>query len=339
MKNKLNFLIFFFSAFYLFGCINKEYGNKSVPKPINYSVLQKSTFFNRKNISFSLDSLNNNLLVLLKINELKNFPFPINQQYKDTLFKTAFVFDFYYNNKIIISDYRPLKNTFRYFKDTLPTSEDLRFITDTVNLRNYNELQFQIPFYAFHNLKRGKRIIELAISQTVFTDEACIINPDSSLDYVHVYAKKPLLNARLKFEMNIPPIYKSIIYGQGLKLKNDSTFSPAGMDNTIWKSSYPDIYWAIIYPENEFYAQTPYETSTDTYKAHDTFNLYHYYINDSVGFGVYDHDNLSRDDGMGYWWGTLNDLKKAEHNRLTFGNVEYFNLKLKEGKMVNWKYN
>lgn len=336
MKIKLKILFSFFCLVYLNSCEYNRYNEAAIPKPVNYSVLQKSAFFNEKNISFSIDSLNNSLYIKLTIKALKDFPFPVNKQSKDTLFKTAFNFVFYCDNRIIVSDYPVLKNTFRYFKDTLSTAKNMNFSTDTVDLRNSNDLQIQIPFYAFHNLKRGKHIIELAVSQTVFTDEVSVINTDNSPGYIHAHATKPLINVRVKFDLNVPPIYKSTIYGLGLELKNDSTFSPAGMDNTIWKSSYPDIYWAILYPQNEFYVQTPFETSTAKYYSHDTFNLYHYYVNDSVGFGVYDHDNLSRDDGLGYWWGSLNNLKKTEYKRLKFGNVHHFDLKVKEGKMVNW---
>ena len=191
----------------------------------------------------------------------------------------------------------------------------------------------QIPFYAFHSLKRGKQTIELIISQTIFTNDS--YSKDSSGNHYRLYELKPLLNTKIKFEINVPPIYKSIIYGQGLELRNDSASSPLGMDNTLWNSSYPDIYWTINYPKNMYYAQTPFEPSTDKYVAHDTFNLYHYYLNDSVGFGVYDHDWLSSDDWMGSWWGSLNDLEKRDYKRLKFDNIHHFDLKVVDAGEVN----
>lgn len=336
---KINFkktIFFIFSTIFLTNCDFRNYDNvKDYPKPINYSVEQKSDYFNQKNIAFSLDSLNKTVYIKLTIKGLKHFPFPVSKECGDTLFNTAFNFDFYYHNKIIDSEYPALKNSFRYFNKEVTSEKKLSLSTDTVDLRKSKELQFQVPLYAFHNLKRGKQTIELSMSQTVFTGVACIINPDSSSSYIHVYETKPLLNARVKFDIDVPPVHKSIIYGLGLELKNDTTFSPAGMDNTIWKSSYPDIYWAIVYPQEVFYARTPIEPSTDKYIARDTFNLYHYHINDSIGFGVYDHDNLSRDDWMGDWWGSLNNLKITEYKRLKFGNVHHFDLQVKDGGMVN----
>ncbi len=334
MNFRLHLLVLLFTLFF-FGCVNSHHDERFESKPVSYSVLSRSSYFNKNNISFSIDSLDNSLLFTLTIKKLKNFPFPINSQYHDTLFKTAFSFDFFCNNKIITSDYQKLKNTFRYYTDTLSSAKDLRHLSDTIDLRSDNSISFKIPFYAFHNLKKGKQTIEIGMSQTTFTDEVRVLNPDSSSSYKHIIALRPLMNARVKFEINIPEIYKSIIYGRGLVLRNDSTFSPAGMDNTLWKSSYPDIYWTINYPKNEYYAQTPYEPCTDRYIAHDTFNLYHYYANDSIGFGVFDHDGLSKDDWMGTWWGSLIDLQKKEYKRLKFDDVQSFDLSVKALGVIN----
>lgn len=307
---------------------------ETIPKPVNYSVIKKSAVFNRKNMSFSLDSLNNSLLIRLTINELKkDFPFPVNTEYKDTLTNTAFNFDFYNNGRLILSDYNSMRNRMEWkdgFDETV-----LRMHADTIDMKYHNDMLFEIPFYAFHSLKRGKQTIELHIWQDAFTDKVDVTDTDGSFRSHHLSIKKTLFDARVKFDIIIPTIYKSTIYGQGLVLKNDSTFSPVGMDNTIWKSSYPDIYWTVIYPKEKFYAQTPYETSTDQYAGLDTFTLYHYYLNDSIGFGVYDHDNLSRDDFLGYWWGDVNSLSGAGTNELAFDNIKSFKVAVRKGGIIN----
>jgi hypothetical protein len=336
MTNKSKFVLLFVLTLLIYSCVNRVFDPPTrLPQPIKYSVLQKCSFFNEKNITFSVDSFDNMLRVDLTISALKNCPFPINKLYNDTLSKAAFNFDFYNNGKIIQTDYCQIKNTLRWFTDTSSTALNLSVLTDTVDLKMDNPINIQIPFYAFHNLKKGKQTIELRISQNVFCNEAKKVGKNNSYEYVHLCEIKPLLNATIKFDVNFPPIYKAIIYGQGLTLQNDSAWSPAGMDNTIWNSSYPDIYWSIFYPKNTFYAQTPYERSTDKYIAHDTFNLYHYNLNDSIGFGVYDHDDLSRDDGMGFWYGSLKDLTKNEYKRLRFDHIHSFDLKVKETGVVN----
>ncbi len=271
----------------------------------------------------------------MKIKEFKNFPFPINATYHDTLVKTAFTFNFYCNNKLIQSDYRVFKNTFRYFKDTSKSAKNLTVETDTISLRNENDILFELPFYVFHNLKRGKQKIEMTMSQTTFTDEVKVMKTDKDYKYVHLIMKRALINARVRFELNVPDIYKSVVIGKGLVLRNDSAWTPAGMDNTIWNSSYPDIYWMIYYPDNHYYVQTPFEPSTDRYNAHDTFNLYHYTTNDSIGFGVWDHDYLSRDDFLGFWHGSLSELEKKSIKRLKFNYVHHFDVSVKDMGVIN----
>ncbi|HEY0030457.1 MAG TPA: hypothetical protein VGC65_06845 [Bacteroidia bacterium] len=306
------------------------------PQPVAYTVIQKSSYITEKNIAVHIDSLDNTLYFNFTLKQLGNLPFPQNTQYKDTLSKTAFRFDLYHNNKIVSSDYQLLKNTMRWITDSSTTASNICFVSDTINLKQENTIQFQIPMYAFYDLKQGKQTFELAFSQNIFVDEVTIKGKDNSSEFLHISETKPLLNGRIKFEINLPAIYKSVIFGEGLTLRNDSTFSPAGMDNTIWNSSYPDIYWCVFYPKNSFYAQTPYETSTASYIGHDTFNLYHYYKKDSVGFGVYDHDNLSRDDGLGYWYGSLEEISKVKYSKiLQFGYINNFQLKVKELGIVN----
>jgi len=91
----------------------------------------------------------------------------------------------------------------------------------------------------------------------------------------------------------------------------------------------------IYYPTEQYYAKTLYENSTDKYTAYDTFNLYHYYAEDSIGIGVFDHDDLSRDDGLGMWKGPLSRLEKYKVNRIGFGNVKSFDVKVEKKGLVN----
>ncbi len=333
MKTKSRILFFLIGICSVWGCIRETSVKVAIPKPVNYTVTEKSAFFHRKNMSFSIDSLNNKLFIHLTINELqKAFPFPVNTKYKDTLTKTAFNFDFYHNGKPVLSDYKLLKATLLWNKEC--TMSGLNLHCDTIDLRVRNELLLEVPYYAFHNIRKGKQTLELRMWQDTFTDRLDVLEKDGSYSSHRLSEKKSLLNAKVKFDILLPAIYQTTVYGQGLVLRNDSTFSPLGMDNTVWKSSYPDIYWALVYPKGKFYAQTAYESSTDHYVGLDTFTLYHYYEKDSVGFHVYDHDNLSRDDFMGDWWGTLKDTDTLSKS-IDFDNVKTFRFKLKKRGLIN----
>jgi len=334
MKNLFwfTFLIYIFTASACFSPFRKK---PKLPKSVNYTVVSRTPLFNKKNTTLTIDTLNNLLLIKLTLNQMSDIPFPIDKKDKDTLNQTAFNFDFYTNGKIILSDYKKNKNTLRWQTDSSEKNNNLRFVSDTLYLTGSNEIYYEIPFHVFHNLKQGKQTIELRIWQNTFKGTGHEIKTaDNRYNYCN-YATKCAFDARVKFDLIIPPIYKSSVYGFGLQLKNDSTFSPAGMDNTIWNSSYPDIYWTLYYPTNQFYAQTSYQKSTDVYTDSDTFDLYHYYLNDSIGIGVYDHDDLSRDDGLGYWTGPIDFLNREPRRRFSFGNVAWFDMKVGKAKVVN----
>lgn len=333
MNTKSYILLFLLCICSVLSCIREKPVEIKVPKPVSYTVIEKSTVFHRKNMSFTLDSINNSLIIRLTINELpKTFPFPVNSQFQDTLTKTAFNFEFYSNGKPVLSDYKFLQATLQWKQEQRMSG--LSLCSDTIDLRSSNDICIELPYYAFHTLKRGTQSLELRMWQDTFTDKVDVLNKSGSYSTFHLLAKKSLFNARVKFDILMPSVYQTTIYGQGLTLKNDSTFSPLGMDNTIWKSSYPDIYWALIYPKSRLYAQTPFEVSTDKYTGQDTFLLYHYYANDSMGFHVYDHDNLSRDDFMGNWWGELKD-KDTFSKEITFDNIKSFRFKLGKNGLIN----
>lgn len=319
----------------LTGCFSPFKKKPDLPKSVDYTLVSRSPFFNKKNTALTIDTLNNTMIVKLTLNAMKDLPFPINKKDKDTLTQTAFNFDFYYDNKLILSDYKKTHNTIRWLTDSSNTSDNLSFASDTLYLNSSNEIVYEIPFYVFHNLKKGNQAIELRIWQNTFKGIVHIVKTSSTDDRFCNYESKCLLDARVKFDIIVPKIYKSAVYGFGLELKNDSTFSPTGMDNTLWNSSYPDIYWTMYYPTNTFYAQTPYQKSTDRYTDSDTFDLYHYYLNDSLCIGVFDHDDLSRDDGLGYWTGSMDYLRKEPRRRFGFGNVKWFDIKIGEAKVVN----
>jgi hypothetical protein len=333
MKNK--FFFFIAILFLVGGCGDSFRKERQVLRPVPYTITATSALFNKNMVEFKLDSMKHTLFISMHIKNPKYIPFPRSKKYGDTLFRTAFRFDFYSGNQLIQSEFTALRNSLKWQTDSSLNVSNLCITTDTSDLRNNPDFEIRLPYLAFHSLKKGKHTIELRVHQDVFTEELRVENPDGTHDYVRAYEHASLLNASFKFDINIPPVYKSTIYGYGLELKNDSTFSPAGMDNTIWKSSYPDIYWTVYYPENVAYCQTEYQTSTDKYRGKDAFTLYHYSADDSLGIGVYDHDNLSRDDGLGYWWGSMKFLQREPLRRISFGNVKSFDVKIKEEGVVN----
>ncbi|MBN8695476.1 MAG: hypothetical protein J0L87_03005 [Bacteroidetes bacterium] len=331
---KLHSVALLFSIILLSSCIRERNYDIKTATPVPYAQISKTAAFNDQFASLTLDSINNVLLINLIIKNADKIPFPINDEYKDTLTHTAFNLEFLYNGQIIKSDYCSFKSTLRWTNDTTENKKDLRLTTDTIDLSGGSLFSFKLPYYAFHHIKSGKQKFTLKVYQTLFMDELRL-KTDSTYKYLKLYDPKQLFATEISFELNIPKIYKSRLYGYGLQLRNDSIFSPAGMDNTIWNSSYPDIYWSVFYPTDMIYAQTPYQKSTDRYEGNDTFILYHYYKNDSIGIGVYDHDNLSPDDGLGYKVVDLRSMERKYPKRLSFDAIKSMDLKLQQEGAVN----
>ncbi|MFL5764604.1 MAG: hypothetical protein ACJ77K_11735 [Bacteroidia bacterium] len=336
MKSLLSFFLFLFSII-LFSCSGpKPVSEENRVTPVEYNVIGKCNYLNKDNTSITITMVGNDLSFTFTFKKMDRLPFPVNGNYHDTLSKTAFYFQLRQNFDPLHSDYGLMQNTRTWSHDSSETATYIDFYSDTVDLKNETSISFGFPLYALHDLKKGKQRLELYFAQELFTDEVDPNPNDKNHEQVHLYEKQKLITGSIQFDIDIPAIYKTIVYGQGLVLRNDSTFSPAGMDVTLFQSSYPDIYWSIFYPVDNFYVQTPYERSTDRYEAHDTFNLYHYSINDSLEFAVYDHDNLSNDDGLGYWKGSLKELYHEKYNKiLRFGPVAHFDLKVKTVGVVN----
>jgi hypothetical protein len=307
------------------------------PETIPFKFTGKTNLFNDSYFNLEMDSLNNYITIKLRgRNELQKFPFPKDKNGK-ALTATAFSFVFFENKKPIESDnltkYRSKTNQYSYFGYTNWLTKNILYNTDTIDLSKGVFIEFKIPLFAFHKLKAGEHELEMRCSQNLFCSESKY--QDSSSNYKRNYAKTSLLAFSIKFKIKVPPIFKTTLYGLGIELRNDSVFSPAGMDNTIWNSSYPDVYWTISYPNEDFYCSSDYKKSTDFYDIKDTFCLYHYTPNDSIALGVWDHDNLSRDDYISYKKFSLNQFPQNKNYKFKFQNIKCFELRMMKEVAVN----
>lgn len=294
-------------------------------------------------MKIEIDSLDNILHICLAFKEkgMKKFPFPIYKS-SDTLSGTAFEFGLYNNGKIIegpglIS--RDLSST--YFGYNKYLSKQLVLRSDTENLKEVYSIPFSIPFYAFKNLRAGENQLELRITQSTFCSENKFSKlyvdslGDSTYHDVRNIMKAPLLSCIVKFKLNVPKIFKTTLYCESIELRNDTVYSPAGMDNTLWNSSYPDVYWTVDFPNTDFYCSSDYQRSTSLYDLKDTFYLYHYTPNDSIYIGVWDHDNLSRDDYISYERFSINQFAQNKITKFAFENIKEFRLKVSRQGYIN----
>ena len=338
---KSNFLKFMVCVLFA-GCV-PSFNREKKPEPVEFSVSEKSPLFKEDYFKLRIDSSYNCLFISLITNKaLSDFQYPKDKK-GNILSGSAFRFKFLKNGKEVEGldlNLFPEKNT--YFGYNKWLSKNITYTSDTFDLREPETMNFNIPLFAFAKLKAGIQELELQCSQNIFcsgsTFSIAVIDTahgDTSKKYIRNYVPVSLLSFKAKFKINVPPIFKTTLYGHGIELRNDSVYSPVGMDNTIWNSSYPDIYWTISYPDYEHYCSSDYQTSTAHYDLKDTFYLYHYTPNDSISIGVWDHDNLSRDDYIAYKRFSINQFQQNKIARFAFDNVKEFQLKVVRQGFIN----
>lgn len=312
--------------------------------PVPYTFSQNSPSFSQKHVLLNIDSVNHLLRISLLCQFPKNAPFPLNKTYADTLTQTGFLLEFTADGQPVLSAYNSEEawRTVRGFPGRVDNVDvPLVFKTDTISLLSGSAL-IELPYYAFHRLKQGVHQVTLRISQHICRSPQPIEVPCYDSVFKHPStcrilnrAEKQLVYGTVHFKVYVPPLHETMLYSNRIEIKNDSTFNPYTCDNTLWKSPLPDIYWAVYYPTDHYYTSSGYETSTITYTKADTFRVYHYGANDSIGLAVYDHDNLSRDDGLGYKIFCIQDLIRRKGVTTSFDHVKIFSIKAEYKGLVN----
>lgn len=251
----------------------------------------------------------------------------------DTLRSTIFNMQLMCNGKLM-TPYL-VKGKFTICEDSSCT-----FYTSVVRLRSTMLDRVEIPLYALKDFPAGSKVqLNLRLWQDCFVgEEIWTKKKQGGYDMNYIYRdtlKKKLIDNVYSFNVAVPEIYRTQIVCDSLKLQNDSAWNPYGSDNTIWKSSLPDIYFSV---SDEFWneqARSHTEKSSATFDVPDTLNYYHYTKDATFRIEVLDHDNLSRDDVLGTWKGQLTLLENKKRYALKFGHVEKFYLKKIEHGLQN----
>lgn len=305
----------------------------SIPRILTDS----SIAFTQNQVHLDIDTFMRTLNISLHY-DLPRTAFPVVKKFSDTLTETAFLFELKADGQSILSDYLTNENKYGIHLAEGP----MRYTTDTMNLATPGTADLYVPFYAFYHLKKGLHNMEVTVSQDIFrsnhtSDVPCYdsVFNHPSVCQVRYRSAKQLVRCTARFKMVVPSLHRTVLYTNRIEVKNDSTFNPYSSDNTLWKSSLPDVYWSVLYPLRHSYANSDYETSTTEYTRRDTVNLYHYSTTDSVCFAVYDHDGLSRDDGLGYKNFCLHDLIVHKGLNTTFWYIKTFSLDADYRGIVN----
>ncbi|MFL5753743.1 MAG: hypothetical protein ACJ76F_10065 [Bacteroidia bacterium] len=323
-----------------------DFSEAREPEAVELKLRESSALFNEQYFKVSMDSLDRVLLLRIEFkNGLKDFPFPKDKEGKE-LTATSFHFELYCNGQPVQGADFPIyarnQRVFYLYGYNDWLGKTIDFSSDTIDLKTTSFLKYEIPYFAFNKLKKGMKDFELKISQGVFCSSAMArrAKPDPSLkDTVFVYLRSSvplsILKTKVAFRLNIPPIYKTALANEIIELRNDSVYSPAGSDNTIWNSSYPDMYWTISHPLNVNYVRSNYQKSTSQYTGRDTFYVFHYGMNDTISIGIWDHDNLSSDDYLASHKFAMSQFKPDKISRFGFGAVRRMDIKSTPYGIIN----
>ena len=323
-----------FILFFLIGCIG-DWDRKLDEKSVDTELSGNTSVFSTKNVRVKITEYKEIITLSLDYKLPKNIKLPVDSFYGDTLTETRFFLKLFCDGKPVQID----SNVIGY-RGFLCTAPDTNMVIIPFRKQNilpvyHDEIQF--PLTVFHSLIAGKHHFEAELFNTTFYGSHYDTTTKETTELEVPFHQ---INGKVKFIINVPEIYLTTIYGNGLDLRNDDKFSPVGMDFSF-RLGYPDIYWEIFYPafgEGDFsypYWRSREATYSTNYQDKDTVFLYHFSPKDQIKIGVYDRDDLSGDDFLGDWFGPLKELEQNSYRSLVFDNLKWFQIKVKQQGCIN----
>jgi hypothetical protein len=320
--------------FLLSGCIS-QWDRKLKEKNLPVVIQTKSQYFSSRNVNLKITEYKKILAFELDYYIPSSFHFPIDTIYGDTLNETNFHITFKCNGKPITIDKR-LKNYKGYYSFVCD-SDRLTISFNKQKIKSLYHAKLELPLTIFHDLKKGKQKIEADIYAHSFTSS----HYDSQThEIIDLEAQIDSICGNATFELTIPPMYLTILYGYGLELRNDKEFSPIGMDFSF-RLGLPDVYWQIFVPstgEKDYsfpFWRSGEATYSTGYHKLDTVYLYLFSKNEKIKIGIYDRDDFSTDDFLGDWYGSVSSLVADSVKTLSFDNIKWFKIKAIQKESIN----
>jgi len=198
------------------------------------------------------------------------------------------------------------------------------FVSSIQVMKENQDFTLKIPLYDFFFVPHGKHKIYFKVLQTGFRHPYRNEKKDTALIWAIAEA-----------EIDVPEIYKTTLCTDSIILRNDESFSPAGMDFSF-RAGLPDIYWFFSYDagNDDEFLQT-FRSCEATYAAEyhhpDTVSFLHYKNLNQLNISVWDRDDFSKDDFIGEWRGNVGELmpdKGKDFQELKFDNIAKFRIKV-----------
>jgi hypothetical protein len=345
--------LFFFSIISLL--LLSSCGDNGGRKKFFYETASKNDLNKKAEISFSADTIDKVLEIEFHIAQPQNIPFPVHIQSKDTLRTTSLRIELLCDGKPIHLNGKKFECFNRKMSYCIPAeNSNLIFHTDTFNLLQNRSVKISVPFYFFSSVAAGTKAIQVRIYQDEFFSEMHSVkklnpkiqemheatNGSNLYDSIEVTYRNTitqrLLDLQLSFRINIPKIYSSTFICKKITLQNDKDWNPTGSDFTLFKSSYPDLYFETFFPGERFLMHTSrIQKSTGEWNIGDTSEIIYYSDKDILGLSILDHDNFSKDDVISKWEGSIEELKKSQNTPIKFGHITAFEAEFENTKARN----
>ncbi len=325
MKKIIPFVLIIF----LFNSCISEWDKALDEKTMDYQWIYSTTCCNQKNTSIKIVIDSQQFRIHIKIRELEKYihdSIPIDSGYQINYFLRFFT-----NNGIV---YFPneLSNSYTYKK--YKGTSNMMIIPLSVVYRNEKTiLTANVPYILLKQIKKGKQ----KLYGELFAEKQCQTTSDSSINRISI----PQIKTRWCFLLDMPSIYKTMLYSAGIYLQNDSVFSPIGMDFSLTRFGLPDIYWTVFInaKDSKDFSNYFWRSAEDTYAFNytdsDTVSLIHLFPNDRLIIGVYDRDDFSHDDFIGDWYGKINTLVSDTFKSIAFDHITSFNIRAEQKGCIN----
>jgi hypothetical protein len=331
-----NIVFIFIITIFLHSCIG-EWDRKLDEKNVDTEIFGKTSLFSTKNVRLKIKEYKEVISLTLDYKPARNMVFPVDSFYGDTLTESRFFLR-------LLCDGKPIKVDSRVagyigFDKTFPDSSEfiIPFKRQCIIPEYHDELEF--PLTVFHGIKAGNHNFEGELFLTSFYGSHYDTLTKETIELEMPYEG---IRGKIKFKIKVPEIYQTTLYGEGLDLRNDDKFSPVGMDFSL-RLGYPDIYWEVFYPaygEGDFsfpYWRSREATYSTSYSDFDTVYLFHLSPKDQFKIGVYDRDDLSSDDYLGDWFGSVKEIESDSIKTLRFDNLKWFKIRAKQSGCINKK--
>ncbi|MDP2387551.1 MAG: hypothetical protein Q8M29_14335 [Bacteroidota bacterium] len=358
LKNQLVSICFLaFASVFVFGACSGRSGEESEAVIESENEEQKEQFYanlhlpvelkqnaswpgNRK-ISASAEVREMQVVFSLKIDDLPKFIIPISADKQDTFLNTRYNLSFACNSQPLKVVMNPEKHRWFYRNGFGTEADSLLDHTTNINKLNRDKyIEVRFPLFALSRFPANKSItIDVHVWQDCFLSEEKqrkeVINQISFNAYYRDTLKVKLIDNVYSFKVTVPEIYKTDIICDSIVLQNDAEWNPAGSDHTLWKSTYPDIYFSIHDLYDNIQGSSTVEKSTAKFTIGDTIPYYHYKERETFYINVYDFDMLSKNDILGWQKTNLSKFKEAQNYCLKFGHVNQFCFRKKYFGKIN----